>query len=291
MFDGEWRSKITIEKVVIWLALLAIMGIVALPNFGSGQNSGQQNIRAEGNKMSDLWAPSSFGKKVDPLSGEYSASCKHPGSREEAELCLQWRAADSAEKSTKIAQDQTKWNWVQFVGMLATVAAAWAAAVAARAAQQSIAVAEGTAERQLRAYIFLDEAKLENFADRDKAFAKLMIKNSGQTTAYEVRTKVGRVIRFRDDSSDFPVTPPANSGSETIINPEGIFKTGILLNFTADELAFILQGQGILFIFGHISYKDAFKKSHVACFRMLYDARNSYDNDGIAFCSEGNEAT
>jgi hypothetical protein len=78
----------------------------------------------------------------------------------QADLCQQWRMAKAAEQTKDLAYWQNLIvggeAFLLFLTLIATAIAAVAAALAARAANKSVAVADKTAERQLRAYFLYD---------------------------------------------------------------------------------------------------------------------------------------
>ena len=282
MSESKWFSDNESVKVVI--GALIISGAIG---YMATHLTGGPRIESEDHN--GVWAPMPYGKS--PTAGEYNVNCASPKDHDEADLCLQWRAAQATEKAADSAEAQKYWNWFQLVGILATVAASWAAVMAARAAQQSVTIAERTAKQQLRAYVFVDEILVENLEDPTKAFAKIMIKNGGQTPAYEFRHKTGRFIRLPDDDSDFPVTPTSTSGSVSVMNPDGITKIGVDLEYSSEVIDAIREGRAILFVFGRITYKDIFGKEQESCFRCTYGGANRDARGGMAFCAEGNGAT
>ena len=255
MSDGDWKSCFEVGRVIVCAAVFAlVISWMATEGHLFGGPRGEQaySYSDEYNGDARTWTPTPF--NVAKNTEGYTADCQHPKDHEEADLCQQWRAAKASEKSAAFAESQWLWNWLQLVVTIATVAAAWAAIIAAKEAQKSVSLTENPAERQLRAYVYVDEVIVENIDDPEKAFVKIMIKNGGQTPAYELKNKTGRIIRLIDETSAFPETPVPSSGSVCVVNPAGISKIRVDLDYTASVIQGIKDGTVILFIFGHIIF-------------------------------------
>jgi hypothetical protein len=225
------------------------------------------------------------------------------------DLQAQQDAARAAERSAKAGQGQENAAWGQFaLSFLGTVLllvslkytrdalkltsrALDESRKASAAAEASVVVASDTAKKQLRAYVYVDEITVENIDDPTNAYAKIMIKNGGQTPAYELRNKTGRVIRLVNDDSDFPMIGPVETGSKSVMNPTGISKIRVDLDYSNDVISAIQDGRVILFLFGRIIYRDAFGDEQESCFRCMYSGLHRDPKGGMTFCSEGNEAT
>src|SRR5262249_47981450 len=106
---------------------------------------------------------------------------------EDADLCAQRRMAKATEEQTGL---NTTSLWLLFFTLCATIAAAVFARRAALAAHKTVQVMEVTATRQLRAYINYDGGNVIQFEGTQPPLVQVVIRNFGQTPAYNVRTRV-----------------------------------------------------------------------------------------------------
>jgi hypothetical protein len=96
---------------------------------------------------------------------------------------------------------------------------AQAAKDSAEAANQAVILSDKTAGRQLRAFVFISRAEISDIMSDQKLTAKIVVKNFGQTPAYDVGTSI------RVHTTPFPLIMELN----TNIGPGG----DITLNFNA----------------------------------------------------------
>ena len=150
--------------------------------------------------------------------------------------------------------------------------AANAAQASAHATRESMVLATDTAQRQLRAYLMVHTAVVENFSAGGKPRAKLTIKNTGQTPAhavthwcssgiapYPVEDHVVRALKRRE--IDLP-TKPLPPGCQTKTWSE----SDIL---TEDQYEAVSDGTHALYVIGEIRYLDAFNKPQETDFLLF----------------------
>jgi hypothetical protein len=145
---------------------------------------------------------------------------------------------------------------------------------------------EKTAERQLRAYVGIVNGNLD-IEITDKAItarATIRVKNFGQTPAYDAMCKCGI-----ENATTF--SEAINSKQISIVGKNTIFPQAdqrIMFgnNFVAPpgELPFST------FVFGQISYLDAFGRSRWTNFRFTAHFGPGASRADLAPCEEGNEA-
>lgn len=306
MFSGYRCSNIAVGWGVVASLLLVLCFTPEVS--ASGKPSGsvyrdpyyQQRQGKEREAREWLSAPKNY-----PPRDAYEPRCDKDSNRDEC--LLAWRATRAAEIQARAAVDQAYWSqasvWFLVFTFGATAVAAYFAYKAAAAThmgavadQASAATADKTlkemqrtAKRQLRAYIFVDEARVLDLPDHTKARVKLIFKNAGQTPAYDVMHNMGRVTRSVGDTSAFPIRTESDlTGTKTIINPGGAFKMESALNYSATQIAAVRDGAKYeLFVFGLIRYVDAFEDVQTARYRAKLDPESGQ----LAFCEEGNEAT
>jgi hypothetical protein len=153
---------------------------------------------------------------------------------------------------------------------------------------------DATAERQLRAYVLVSSAKVHDFGIERPPRAEVIIKNSGQTPAFDLSPWAGFVI------GDFPLNielidpPPSIKKSQATL---GAGDTSGHLTpagrpLTKIEIDMIKSGTKAIYVFGEIKYQDIFKKTErTTHYRMMYGGGGGATPDGaLIFCEEGNDA-
>lgn len=130
--------------------------------------------------------------------------------------------------------------------------------------------AEDTAQRQLRAYVFVAFADLRNVGVGGPMIGTVRIVNNGQTPAYKLVgwTRLGFDTKLGvGDLTPFNLGPRGAQFSYTV--------TGKLV-LTEADYAGIVQGKTPVYVYGEIRYEDAFGKKQFTRFRLMYKG------DGIA---------
>jgi hypothetical protein len=174
-----------------------------------------------------------------------------------------------------------------------TAALATATAEHAGHAEQAIRVAEETAERQLRAYVFVAQATI---TDPDGIDPRLDIRsrNFGQTPAYDVLAS-GIVRGFNSHDARLFPDPPKDSGLSRFVfgpNQEAskAFELKTLLNGNTTE-SLRSRGQHILYAWGEIIYRDVFKNSRHTKYRLSIGGPEGWPSSNLMIVSpEGNDA-
>lgn len=162
--------------------------------------------------------------------------------------------------------------------------------VSAKAAVRSAQVAEETAERQLRAYVGLDKAKIVRSQDRVMRCV-VEIKNFGQTPAYKVSPLVNIRGANKADLIAFEQTEQIVSDGLTIGPGTFVTLEGLLGEVMTQEREDAVRGgHSIVYVYGSVEYFDAFDKRRTTTFRLYL--RESVFGDGkLKNCAEGNNAT
>jgi len=191
---------------------------------------------------------------------------------------------------------------------LATIAIAWFTWTLRRstdklwdASDQQLRLSETTAERQLRAYVFVSSAKVTYVTDDGGGIpeAHVFIKNSGQTPAYKVQNVSG----FAFDK--WPV--PANlnlivtdqefsAAAKTMTNlASGSCETSIISSkldkpLPGEDRAALSRGEIVIFVYGEIRYIDAFGKKRWTKYRLMMGGPAGARGGQLVGCEEGNDA-
>ena len=189
----------------------------------------------------------------------------------------------------------------------ASASAAKAAHLSAKAANRAavgsdamLAHAEASAQRRLRAYVFLNTADLLDGSLAtppiktlvNQVGATITIRNSGLTPAYGVSSWLEVVVA--DVQYQDKLTPPIplQVQSSSAIPSYGVINKiqRMQRKLTSAEVAGISAGTHGIFIYGRIEYKDAFKFQRFANFRLVYSGQWPPIKGAVfTFCNGGNE--
>lgn len=137
---------------------------------------------------------------------DYARHCERPQTREEADLCQQWRMAEATEELTTLAERQlvaTYWEIGALIGTLVLGTIAVIVSInSARAARDQVALSVQTLIADQRAWIGadLEIESVETDADSIGIGVIAHIRNIGKTPAHGVHTSIG--IFVQDDSHD-----------------------------------------------------------------------------------------
>jgi len=134
--------------------------------------------------------------------------------------------------------------------------------------RQTVKTMEDTAERQLRAYVFITDGNISIDPTTFRIFIKL--RNSAQTPGYEFSTWLGGGI-YRDDDSPFPLdTKPLGERSvASIIGPgETVDIDSRNSSISQEEISAIIDEYLAIFVWGGCDYTDTFGKRWSFVFRM-----------------------
>lgn len=131
--------------------------------------------------------------------------------------------------------------------------------------------AKDTAERQLRAYVYIKEATAD-FADNKVWSARIVFRNFGQTPAYQIGTPTNFFPAAIAESYDFPSVPLDLVASESDIGPGQEISVFARANkaFTTEEAANFRAGKWVIFVRGRVTYRDAFGNDRFTQFSMRY---------------------
>lgn len=172
---------------------------------------------------------------------------------------------------------------------LISAEAAKAAKESADVARDAVRLAEKTAERQLRAYVFVES--VEMITEGRIVRAVLSIKNSGQTPAYDLVVYVG--ISSRGSSDVFVPPKPDDIRLDKIsVGPGMSISTSNQFEVPAENnelLAALDRGAAVVYVYGRINYSDAFKVPRNLSYRMRA-AKLSNGSWHLAATPEGNTA-
>lgn len=226
----------------------------------------------------------------------YQPDCDRPAQREDDDLCQQRRMAKAAESSLY-------WGKVQFVaglagtaGLLVTIflsiKATRAAVRAAEIAEVSVATSRDTAQRQLRAYVCFDGATTKTNPGMEGGFAvSVHIKNTGLTPAYGLSQWAKIALEEFPLKKEFPPHEPKFKDSG-VFGPQGraIIAPTFERKLSHEEIDAILQQKKAIYVFGAVTYRDAFKEDRFTRFCIQCSGHQAYSTGLFKACDKGNEA-
>src|SRR5712691_3254173 len=135
---------------------------------------------------------------------------------------------------------------------------------------------ERHSERELRAYVFPVEIKIENFKTQTPIVGFVQVKNTGQTPAYKF-TCYAKMTAGPFPQKDFSISEQTNlpvaylgPGETMWFTPRG---DHLLTNEQSEA---ITQGTAAIYVFGEIRYVDAFKKQRRTGFRAIARGDHGY---------------
>jgi hypothetical protein len=162
---------------------------------------------------------------------------------------------------------------------------------------RQVAISRNTAIRQLRAYIFIDSIGIKDVDANFNPKTTIVIKNSGQTPAYDLSGIAGIDFREYPLASDFdPLFIDPNSHIPTSHIPPGgtaIFRLTHNELLTPVKISQLNDGTHAIYVAVKIIYKDAFGKRRFTRFLGFHNrstARHPRHLSSLAPYSEGNEA-
>jgi hypothetical protein len=170
------------------------------------------------------------------------------------------------------------------------------------ATRDLVSGADITAQRQLRAYVFVSGAIVTNIAEGDGIpEAQVVIKNFGQTPAYNFVNITGFAADVYPPPKSIRLTIPDEEFSKPIaksdLGPTQAETSttdwqGKKRRLTGDEKAAVAEGRAIIYVYGEIRYVDAFGRPQWTKYRFMMGGPVGIRRGGrLVPCEEGNKAT
>lgn len=163
-------------------------------------------------------------------------------------------------------------------------------------AKRTVETMEETAERQLRAYVAVTEAKIVNIKNPgmpDNQQINIQLKNFGQTPAYKGSFWLEPCINDNDFALVKAVEKPqsARNSNVGIIAPGGDTFTVITDFPLLSGDSQVYQGKKTFYVYGEFHYADAFAVNRVTYFRYMRKGKGWTHEGNMYVCPEGNDAT
>jgi hypothetical protein len=276
MSRGDWLPYFALRGCLIAVILL---GFVSLALSQGAEQPDPPDAQA------DQSQPAQETPATDPtVASEPPASadrdtkpCDNPQTREERDLCQQWRMAEGTEQLAALAARQNEianrqfWGTAFEIGLIiiAIFVAGWAAIQARNAVIATKETADFTREigqRQLRAYVVFGssiwtEVKQPKTGKTLGYSVAIIWRNSGMTPARRCRTRVSAGDAKDDLPKDFAFSDkPLGASPQTEkshIGPNGEARN--VVGFTLDKVQAAQRREIKLLVWGWIEYDDIFE--------------------------------
>jgi hypothetical protein len=248
------------------LTIIGVLGIVLV--------SSEPEHHAQGQSITET-----------PPTNQQTASSEEKPKKEEGKRS-RW-----AEYKEKIENNEKVITATSTVFIAAfTVVLAFATGYLYFATRDLVEGADKNSEKQMRAYIGVIRGAIQphQLPDGVNITAQVTLKNSGQTPAYSHRTWIA--IRVEEESTfkyEFPESITALAGS--IIGPTIESDMMIGFNMSQNDFQAVLDGRKRLFVWGIVTYRDAFDHERFLKFRSA-NGIWTFDRWPIGPYGEGYEA-
>jgi hypothetical protein len=203
-----------------------------------------------------------------------------------------WQAGER--QMELIERNAVKQSAEMLESLSASRSLAIAAAKSADAALTANDIAKVSAERQLRAYLALFKARIENVATGEKPNVSFKVRNMGQTPAFKLSGHVG--IGFgpfpipRGAKVILPASP--DEISRVDLAPKMRVAHSATMGVPLTEIQFnqLNERKAAIYIVANIEFTDAFNRKWIQRLRLMYNWRGLHSGSNkVEVCAEGNE--
>jgi hypothetical protein len=142
---------------------------------------------------------------------------------------------------------------------------------AGKQTDQLIETMRDTAMRELRAYVCMSEAMIE-FRQERAPEVQVHIKNCGKTPAYDVEMWIGVALGQYPGPLTLPPPPEGFRKSKSLLAPGEkphaiVFRHSVI---PEDQMPIFGTSELTMFVYGEITYRDAFGKQRITRYRLMY---------------------
>lgn len=279
-----------------WLSIFAIVGWLVLWS----QPIGAQGVPSPSPSPKEQAQDSASGGKPNPPSLPVTvietpeqtitreAGEKESRDHEAKDLDAQIRAADAGERGATATERQEIPTWLgailSFVGTLLILATLILT-------KKSNAIAQDTADRQLRAYVLVEGIMLgKDPADPKRVAAVVNTKNFGLTPGKNVREWANIHVAEHPLVDNLPDYTPRNQGVSVL--PPGAITIQVPTHTALPEImkAAISSNHTAIYVYGEISYLDHTGKLRTTKYRYMSSGQG-FALGTFRACPEGNDYT
>lgn len=229
------------------------------------------------------------------LFGDAGVECRHTEIKQKEFSTVVGNVEDHKELTADYEKDVNDCLLARYTGSLAAFTR-WlviATFLLAAFGFWQVIISRQTARRQLRAYVFVANAKIGR---RDEMPGHIEIiftlKNSGQTPAHDITVWADTMVTDNPLTVKLEGTKDPSVG-KTNLPPGGKHSTSFYkVDFSpAQNLALYTNPQVAIMIWGEVRYIDAFKIKQRTKFRLIQRGGPEFRDKPLAFTDDGNEAT
>lgn len=171
---------------------------------------------------------------------------------------------------------------------------------------------EKTTRRQMRAFVYVNEGAVFNVAHpvyplpgykptgaeivspTEGPFARLTIKNSGSTPAFRVAHWGGIHVAEFPLKSELPPIRLTKRAPHSALPPDSVNTKWVRFPqpLTAQQIEGLRNGTVAIWVYGEITYRDAFRRKHVSRYRLFHNlgAGTIGISTDLTWAEGGNEA-
>lgn len=161
----------------------------------------------------------------------------------------------------------------------------------ATAETATVETMNATARRELKAYLFIELARVDQLAPNNRAEAKVTFKNYGKTPAYKVKLTLdcGRAASFEDLPKPERITDDLGTlGPGAVFTAKSDPDAAPVLS--EQDYQALVAGTQTLFVYGEVQYQDTFgDKNRFQKFRLMLGGGLGLRGGLLALCKKGNE--
>ena len=230
--------------------------------------------------------PASAPRRPEVIAERFVAAQEAPITNEKTE-----RAKEEREKADLAAQQEMAY-WAQAM-TYATGASVGVSAIATWFLFRTFRLTRVSAEKQLRAYLNVFEVQADWKQDeglgQHRASISIQIKNTGQTPAHNVMSWMGYVSSKREpkEFGELEADSPAVAGPG-----QSFWMADEITAIGEDKVIEWQRGRETLYVWGKITYVDAFDEPRETLFRYVMPLAGVGDDHGrFRPCKAGNKAT
>ncbi len=162
------------------------------------------------------------------------------------------------------------------------------------ATERSLGHARQATERQLRAYVYPDVARMTRLDADAPAAAVVRFRNVGQTPAYDFKVWIGiAMAKWPTPFSAMPNMAPGGFGSARIVGPQVIGDYGVVSArpLTADEVRAVRAGECAIYVYGQAVYRDVFGVSRFTNVCVEYTGTQAGPDGLMTSSPQNNDAS
>jgi hypothetical protein len=207
--------------------------------------------------------------------------------QEQEDLSRMSGGGDERGRHSKVTWEER--HWIEYGVFAFVIITAMATATAAWYTRKQWESTADNGHRQLRAYVFPEQANLIWQGAAKPTAVEVVIKNSGQTPAYRLSSAAAIIV------SDYPLQTelhdPVLPDSHTVIPPAGNSTVSVALQqpLSMDQLKAIQKGTQAIYAIGLLAYTDAFGDCRMTRYRLFYTGSGAEPGSkiGLSYLDEG----